>query len=207
MNIVFFLISSLVIGYALGTIPFGIAVAFIARRKNILKMGNKRHGAANVFREIGPAAGIATGFLDTLKSAGTAAVLLHLLDFPAYTLLPGALGALAGHNWPLFLKFRGGEGVSVTMGIYLFFAPAIMGLMLLLYLFLCGLWFMKIRPFYRYHMFNWQTVFCCAPGLVYIGGDGWVLSFWGIPFDIFFLLSMFLGLARLLKQIQMYETF
>ncbi|MFC1479018.1 glycerol-3-phosphate acyltransferase [Planctomycetota bacterium] len=203
-DIPFFLISSLALGYCIGTIPFGLIIVALTRRKNICKLGNKRPGAANVFREIDPVTGVISGIFDTAKGAGTMVLLTYVLAFPEYTLLTGAIGALLGHNWPFILKFRGGEGVSITMGIYVLYAPGILGLMVALYLCFLSLWALKIKPFYLYHCFNWQAVFLCAPLLVYLCGKGWILSVWDISFDAFFLISVSLGLAGLLKQIQLY---
>jgi len=204
MNIPAFLIISLIIGYCFGSIPFALVIPAITRRKNILKLGNKRPGAANVFREIGPVTGIVCGLFDALKASGAMVLTISVLGYPEYALLTCAFGAILGHNWPFTLKFSGGEGVSVTMGVYIVFAPGILGLMMVMYLCFLGLWALKIRPFYRYHGYNWQTVFLLTPLLVHMWGDSMVLSVWNISSYTFLLLSVTLGCASLLKQIQLY---
>jgi glycerol-3-phosphate acyltransferase PlsY len=198
------IISSLLIGYVIGSIPVGVILTKLVKKKNILEMGVKHPGGANVFRELGPAYGIATGLLDAAKGSVTLAIVLLLLDFPEHTVLSGALGAFAGHNWSLFLKFRGGSGVSIIMGIYAFCEPGILGINLGIYLLFLWLWYLKIKPFYRYHMYNWQSVFCITPFVVYIVGPSWIMSYTGLSFHTMLILSIALALAGLIKQIQTY---
>lgn len=204
MNAWIYTLISLIIGYCFGSIPFALVIVALTRRKNILKLGNKRPGAANVFREIDPLTGIVSGLFDALKGAGAMLFVINVLGYPEYTLLTCAFGAVVGHNWPFTLKFSGGEGVSVTLGIYCVFAPGILGIMVILYFCFLGLWALKIRPFYRYHCYNWQTIFLLAPILVHIWGGSMILSVWDVSAYTFFLVSLTLGLAGLLKQIQLH---
>ena len=114
---------ALVIGYLLGSIPFGLLLTRIAGTQDLRSIGSGNIGATNVLRtgRKGLAAGTLIG--DMLK--GTAAVLIaSYLGGPAAAML-AALGAFLGHLFPVWLKFKGGKGVAVYIGILLgLFWPA-----------------------------------------------------------------------------------
>jgi len=107
-------ILALLIGYLLGSIPFGVILTRLAGKGDVRKVGSGNIGATNVVRAAGKTVGAATLVLDALKA--TAAVLI------ARQLWPGtepfaAAGALAGHLYPVWLKFRGGKGVATYLGV------------------------------------------------------------------------------------------
>ena len=105
-----------VIGYLLGSLPTGYIAGRMTSGKDIRRMGDANMGAANVFREMGRSTGILVGLADAAK--GALAVILAqtaLLSEP-FILLTG-LAAVLGHNFPIFLGFRGGRGVSTSIGI------------------------------------------------------------------------------------------
>jgi acyl phosphate:glycerol-3-phosphate acyltransferase len=114
---------ALVIGYLLGSIPFGLILTRIAGTQDLRSIGSGNIGATNVLRtgRKGLAAGTLIG--DMLK--GTAAVLIaSYLGGPTAAML-AALGAFLGHLFPVWLKFKGGKGVAVYIGILLgLFWPA-----------------------------------------------------------------------------------
>ena len=108
----------LIICYLLGSIP----TAYIAGRwfsgKDIRQMGDLNSGAANVYREVGARVGIVVGIVDAAKGA-LVIVISRMAGFSEIMVLISGLAAMAGHNWPLFLRFRGGRGVSTSIGILL----------------------------------------------------------------------------------------
>jgi len=111
----------LVSGYFLGAIPFGVIVARLFK-VDIQKVGSKNIGATNVFRSIGALPGITVFALDLLK--GTAAAYLaviYLID-PWLVILAGLL-AILGHMFSIFLRFKGGKGSAVGLGVLLAIAP------------------------------------------------------------------------------------
>ncbi|MBP7828588.1 MAG: glycerol-3-phosphate 1-O-acyltransferase PlsY [Kiritimatiellae bacterium] len=122
-------------GYLLGAVPF----AFLFARLNgvdIRKVGSGNVGATNVFRAVGKGWGIATFAADALKGF-VPAWLFPLLARrwgvecgPGLGLL-GGCAAIAGHSWPVFLKFKGGKGVATSAGMLLGVAPAAVGIGLL----------------------------------------------------------------------------
>jgi acyl phosphate:glycerol-3-phosphate acyltransferase len=121
---------AIAIAYLLGSIPFAF-VAGRARGVDLRTVGSGNLGAANVFRALGSRWGIAVMAADIAK--GTAAVLVAraLTDDPWPAVAAGA--AMAGHVFPVWLRFKGGKGVAVGGG-------AVIGLMPLAAALLLGLW-------------------------------------------------------------------
>lgn len=109
------LVLAAVIGYLLGSIPFGLVLTRLAGLGDIRRIGSGNIGATNVLRTGRKGLAAATLILDALK--GTAAVLIGgYLGGPDAAML-GGLGAFLGHLFPVWLKFRGGKGVAVYIGI------------------------------------------------------------------------------------------
>jgi acyl phosphate:glycerol-3-phosphate acyltransferase len=117
----------ILIGYFLGSIPFGAIVARLEGKKDILQYGSGKIGATNVLRTIGKKAAALAVCGDIMK--GVLTVLLAGLIFGNDLLIVGNVGlgtlvaqaiaglaAVAGHNWSIFLKFRGGRGVATFFG-------------------------------------------------------------------------------------------
>jgi glycerol-3-phosphate acyltransferase PlsY len=107
---------AVIIAYFLGSIPSAYIAGRLTRGVDIREVGDGNMGAANAFRELGAKAGIAVGIIDIGK--GAAAILIaEALGVPLPAVLVTGLAAVAGHNWPIFLRFRGGRGEATTIGI------------------------------------------------------------------------------------------
>jgi glycerol-3-phosphate acyltransferase PlsY len=106
------------LSYLLGSLPTAYISGRMLKSKDIRHLGDTNAGAANVYREVGVAPGIVVGMIDAAK--GAVAILIarsaHLSE--GWVLIAG-LAVVAGHNWPFFLGFRGGKGVSTTIGVFL----------------------------------------------------------------------------------------
>src|SRR3712207_5817513 len=103
-------LAALALGYAFGSIPFGVILTRFAGLGDIRKVGSGNIGATNVLRTGRKGLAAATLLGDALK--GTAPVLLaHWLWGPNGALL-AALGAFLGHLFPVWLGFKGGKGVA-----------------------------------------------------------------------------------------------
>ena len=129
MNFFVFSVPALIIGYLLGAIPFAVIVAK-RHGVDILHAGSGNPGATNVKRTCGKAAGNLVFFLDMFK--GFLAAFLPWLALSSVSVAPdqkdvwqhvvavaqlaGFAGALLGHCFSVFLKFKGGKGVSTTIG-------------------------------------------------------------------------------------------
>jgi len=118
-----FLPVAFVIGYLLGSIPFGLLLTRFAGTADLRSIGSGNIGATNVLRTGRKGLAAATLLLDMLK--GTVAVLIAgSLGGPNAAML-AAPGAFLGHLFPVWLKFRGGKGVAVYIGVLLgLFWPA-----------------------------------------------------------------------------------
>jgi glycerol-3-phosphate acyltransferase PlsY len=108
------LLLALLVGYLHGSIPFGLLLTRIAGKGDIRKVGSGNIGATNVLRTGNRWLAAATLLLDALKA--TAAVLIARALWPG-TESFAAAGALIGHLYPVWLKFRGGKGVATYLGL------------------------------------------------------------------------------------------
>jgi len=110
--------------YLLGSIPFGFILTKIFLKKDIRDVGSGNIGATNVLRAGNKSIGYATLILDILKAFIT--VIYIKLNYPDYVFI-ASLSVFLGHVFPLWLKFKGGKGVSTYVGI-LFSLDLIYGL-------------------------------------------------------------------------------
>lgn len=111
-----------VVAYLIGSVPFSYLVARRWGVADVRKVGSGNVGAANVMRSAGKTAGIVAFALDFAKGAGAALLAISLT--PSETLQPAAAAAaVAGHMYPLWLRFKGGKGVATGAGAFLPLAP------------------------------------------------------------------------------------
>jgi glycerol-3-phosphate acyltransferase PlsY len=108
----------IVLGYLLGAIPTGYIVGRVVAGGDIRRIGDENMGAANAYRELGAKAGVIVGIIDAVKGALTV-LIAQAASLPLPAVLATGVAAVVGHNWPVFLGFRGGRGVSTTIGILL----------------------------------------------------------------------------------------
>ncbi len=102
------------LGYALGSIPFGLILTRMAGLGDVRKIGSGNIGATNVLRTGNKGLAAATLLLDLLK--GFLAVFLAWRYFPEAAGF-AALGAIVGHCFPVWLRFKGGKGVATLAGV------------------------------------------------------------------------------------------
>ncbi len=127
----FYMLVGLGVAYLLGSIPTGYWLCRAAKGADIRTLGSGNIGATNVKRVFGPALGNTVLFLDMAK--GLAAVLLGGWIFYApegpmsldLYKIACAVAAVCGHNWPVFLGFKGGKGVATSAGALLGLAPVL----------------------------------------------------------------------------------
>ena len=106
----------IILSYLLGSIPTSYIVGRFTAGRDIRRIGDENAGAANAYRELGPRAGIFVGFIDAVK--GSAVILIaQVANMSQPIVLLAGVVAVVGHNWPVFVGFRGGRGVSTTIGI------------------------------------------------------------------------------------------
>lgn len=111
-----------IIFYLIGSIPFGVIISGL-RNTDIRSLGSGNPGAANVYRSLGFLCGFLTFMFDSLKAYLPLKIYTGLYGFSNYIYL-FAFCIVAGHCYSVFLKLRGGKGVSASAGILGFFSLA-----------------------------------------------------------------------------------
>jgi glycerol-3-phosphate acyltransferase PlsY len=118
---VFLGILSIAIAYLLGSIPFAYLIGKW-RGFDVRRIGDKNVGTFNIFRHAGMGAGIATLVADVGKGA-LAIVVAKLLSGNELVVFFAGVAVVMGHNWPVFLHFRGGRGLAAVIGVLLALLP------------------------------------------------------------------------------------
>jgi acyl phosphate:glycerol-3-phosphate acyltransferase len=118
-----FLVLAFLVGYLLGSIPFGLVLTKLAGTQDLRSIGSGNIGATNVLRTGRKGLAAATLIGDALK--GTVAVIIAGYFGGANAAMLAALGAFLGHLFPIWLKFQGGKGVATYIGVLIgLFWPA-----------------------------------------------------------------------------------
>ncbi|HVF55164.1 MAG TPA: glycerol-3-phosphate 1-O-acyltransferase PlsY [Pyrinomonadaceae bacterium] len=121
-----FPVSTLLLAYLLGSIPFGYLIVKMSGQGDVRETGSGGTGATNVSRRAGRWAGVVTLVLDALKGTLAVVVARWFLteDFGVDWYVAGAaLAAVLGHIFPVWLGFRGGKGVATGLGVFLSLSP------------------------------------------------------------------------------------
>ena len=131
----FAILLSLLAGYVLGSVPFGLLVSRM-KGVDIRQHGSGNIGATNVWRVCGWRCGLPVFVLDVLK--GVAAVLIaqwlaiRLDGDPAWAGIAAATACILGHSFPIWLRFKGGKGVATSLGVLFGLMPLVsLGVLLL----------------------------------------------------------------------------
>lgn len=114
------MIGALALGYALGSIPFGLLLTKLFGGPDLRSIGSGNIGATNVLRTGRKGLAAATLLCDIFK--GTAAVLIARHFLESHAALAAGLGAFLGHLFPVWLGFKGGKGVATFIGVLLGFS-------------------------------------------------------------------------------------
>ena len=135
--------------YLAGAIPWGLIIGKWSRGVDVRNIGSGNIGSSNVLRSVGVLQAALVLILDVAKGAVAVVVAGNLAETAdlsslqtAYLETTAALAALVGHNWPIYLRFRGGRGVATGLGCLLAFFP-IGGVIALV----VGVSFMKITHY------------------------------------------------------------
>jgi len=132
-------VAVIVIAYLLGSIPFGLIIGKLKSGVDIREHGSGKTGATNVMRTAGTKLGVLTIVLDVVKAGGAVMLATVIIDGGSGSLTIGGvslywqhvaqvaagLAAIAGHNWPVFAKFKGGRGITAYFGtLFVIYPPA-----------------------------------------------------------------------------------
>ena len=127
------------LSYLLGSIPSAYIAGRVLKGIDIRKVGDGNVGAANAYREIGPTAGVVVLLADVCK--GAIAILVAQAFASQLVVLIAGFAVVAGHNWPVYIGFKGGRGESTTIGVLFVLLP----LAMLILLAVCAIPFLITR--------------------------------------------------------------
>lgn len=117
--------AALLAGYLVGSVPFGLILTRLAGLGDIRNVGSGNIGATNVLRTGKKGLALATLLLDGGKGALIVLVLRLFEGETTVISMAGGLGAILGHNFPVWLRFKGGKGVATTLGVIWASAPLV----------------------------------------------------------------------------------
>ena len=117
--------AAIIGGYFLGSIPFGLVLTRIAGLGDIRAIGSGNIGATNVLRTGRKGLALATLLLDGGKGALAVVLVNAFVNDAAILALVAGTAAVLGHNFPVWLKFKGGKGVATTFGLMIAAAPVV----------------------------------------------------------------------------------
>jgi glycerol-3-phosphate acyltransferase PlsY len=156
------LLSGLV-GYILGSIPFGYLIYRWRQGKDIRNTGSGNIGATNVLRSAGPGAAAATLLLDAGKGWAAVTIASAISGGSPAAIGLGAFAVIAGHCFPLFLRFRGGKGVATGLGAFLAISPSA--------ILICAAIFVLVAAIWRYTSLASMTAAAAFPFILLARGS------------------------------------
>jgi glycerol-3-phosphate acyltransferase PlsY len=106
------------LGYLIGSFPTAYIAGRLLKGKDIRHMGDANMGAANAFRQLGAKVGVTVGLIDAAKGI-LAVVIAQLANVSQLAVLLTGIAVVVGHNWPIFIGFKGGRGEATTIGVLL----------------------------------------------------------------------------------------
>lgn len=107
-----------IVAYLIGNLNFAYIVVKLKKNEDVRNYGSGNAGTTNVLRVMGKNYAIPVFILDALKGCLIIAV-GRLLGVDAIFIVCGGIAVVAGHNWPVFLQFRGGKGTATSLGVFL----------------------------------------------------------------------------------------
>lgn len=110
------------VGYLIGSLPFGVLIGKAVAKVDVREYGSGSMGMTNVLRTVGKPAAAAVLLLDIGKGVAAVIIAKWFFDSPGAE-VAAALAALAGHNWPVFIGFRGGRGTASGWGALWVISP------------------------------------------------------------------------------------
>ena len=113
-----------VLGHVCGSVPSGLWLVQAFHGIDTRNYGSKNIGTTNVFRTVGPKTAVLVLIADAFKGILAVGIMSYLFHNPLLDVVT-ALGALLGHNYSLFLGFKGGKGVATALGLLIFMMPKV----------------------------------------------------------------------------------
>lgn len=113
------------LAYLLGSVPWGYIVVRVSKGIDVRDYGSGKTGGTNVLRTAGMKAMLLVAVLDICKGLAAVLIARYLVGTAAAEAVAGAC-IIAGHNWPVFLRFRGGSGMGTSVSVMLVLAPMVL---------------------------------------------------------------------------------
>lgn len=154
-------VSSVIIAYCIGAIPFGLIFSRLFSNVDVRSVGSGNIGATNVLRAAGKKAAVLTLLADCLKGLLPVLAVKFLFHDDWAAALTGA-AAVLGHNYPVYLGFRGGKGVATSYGVVLAVSPIVGLICLIVWLIAALLW--------RYSSLSALISLAAYPALTFLRG-------------------------------------
>ena len=192
-----FLILGALGAYLIGSIPTAYIFGKVLKGIDIRQHGSGNVGATNVFRTLGKGPGFAVLFLDIIKGIVPVVFLADLLSLHTPTeRIVLALCAVCGHNWTIFLQFKGGKGIATSLGVLIGFTISVP----------------EVRPVLFWVLLIWLVFFLstsivsiasiiaaiCLPILMILTGQSFEIIGLGVIFSIFVTIRHKTNIRRLL---------
>ncbi len=111
-----YMLILLVISFVLGSIPFGYIISRLAKGIDIRKHGSGNIGATNVLRVLGKKWGAIVFLLDIFKGLLAPILMVSYGSKASIAIILSVIVVVCGHNWTIFLRFKGGKGVATSLG-------------------------------------------------------------------------------------------
>ena len=116
------------VGFVFGSVPSGLWLVKAIHGIDIREYGSKNIGSTNVFRTVGGKTAALVLLCDAGKGIIAVMIAQSMTGGDLYAMLFAAIGALLGHNYSLFLGFKGGRGVATGLGLLIFLMPKVSGI-------------------------------------------------------------------------------
>ena len=176
MNLFFSYLAVLLFSYLIGSIPFSLIFANIIKGVDVRQEGSGNVGASNVLVTTGKRAAALAVLCDITKGF-TAVIAARFVIGPGFPEIPAALMAILGHDFPVYLNFKGGKGISSTAGAIIAMNPYVFAVCLLFYV-----GFLAVT---RYLILSSLLTLAAIPVLFYLlKDDPWYVCFAAIALVI-----------------------
>ena len=145
-------ILAIFLSYLIGAVPFGLFFSRLFSDVDVRTVGSGNIGATNVLRAAGKKAAALTLLMDTMKGLVPVLMVKSIFQDDSITVLSG-VAAILGHNFPVYLRFKGGKGVATSYGVVFAVAPWIGLVSLLIWVLVAYIW--------RYSSLSAIVAFAC----------------------------------------------
>lgn len=181
---------TVLLAYVIGSIPNGLLVGKLMRGVDIRQFGSKNIGATNAYRVLGPWPAFWVFLTDAIK--GVIGVMLgQYFIGNSLGMILGGVAAMIGHNWSLFLGFKGGRGVATGLGVVAVLSPLVTAIIF-------GVWAIIVY-FTRYVSLASITAAMLTPVFMRILGEGQEVIIFGIVAAFFVIIRHKPNIERLIK--------